>query len=132
MVVSISPQTNSVMDSNVGGFFGPFLKFSGFDAIEIQGKSEKDVIVFIDGINHKVEIFEAPAEATDSHLLGEQLTEMFADNDNEKKNIGVVSTGSAAEHSSDRDAEFQFLRLKKEKSKVETGRKGRYRFSISQ
>ena len=32
LVVSISPQTNSVMDSNVGGFFGPFLKFSGFDA----------------------------------------------------------------------------------------------------
>ena len=50
LVVSLSPQTNSVMDSNVGGFFGPFLKFSGFDAIEIQGKAEKDVIVFIDGI----------------------------------------------------------------------------------
>ena len=63
LVVSLSPQTNSVMDSNVGGFFGPFLKFSGFDAIELQGKSEKDVIIFIDGINHKVEIFEAPAEA---------------------------------------------------------------------
>ena len=60
LVVTISPQTDSVMDSNVGGFFGPFLKFSGFDAIELQGKSEKDVIVFIDGINHKVEIFEAP------------------------------------------------------------------------
>jgi len=35
--VSISPQTNSVIDSNVGGFFGPFLKFSGFDALELQG-----------------------------------------------------------------------------------------------
>ncbi len=44
LVVSISPQTNSVMDSNVGGFFGPFLKFSGFDAIELQGKSKDDVI----------------------------------------------------------------------------------------
>jgi len=29
LVVTISPQTDSVMDSNVGGFFGPFLKFSG-------------------------------------------------------------------------------------------------------
>jgi len=84
LVVSLSPQTNSVMDSNVGGFFGPFLKFSGFDAIEIQGKADKDVIVFIDGINHRVEIFEAPAEATDSHLLAEQMTEIFADNENEK------------------------------------------------
>ena len=66
----------------------------GFDALEIQGKSESDVIVFIDGINHKVEIFDAPAEYTDSHLLAEQLTDMFADNDSEKKQIGIVSTGS--------------------------------------
>jgi len=55
--VSISPQTDSVMDSNVGGYFGPFLKFSGFDALELQGKASEDVIVFIDGVNHKVEIF---------------------------------------------------------------------------
>ena len=99
LVVTISPQTDSIMDSNVGGFFGPFLKFSGFDAIEIQGKAKSDVIVFIDGVNHTVEIFEAPAEALDSHVLAEQLTEMFADNDNDKKNIGIVSTGSAADHS---------------------------------
>jgi aldehyde:ferredoxin oxidoreductase len=99
LVVSISPQTNSVIDSNVGGFFGPFLKFSGFDAIELQGKAKKEVIVYIDGINHKVEIFDAPDEAIDSHILAEQLTEMFADDDSEKKNIGVVSAGSAADHS---------------------------------
>jgi aldehyde:ferredoxin oxidoreductase len=99
LVVSISPQTNSVMDSNVGGFFGPFLKFSGFDAIELQGKAINDVIIYIDGVNHKVEIFEAPKEPVDSHLLAEELTEMFAENDKDKKNIGVVSTGAAAEHS---------------------------------
>src|SRR5512136_1984121 len=51
LVVSLSPQTNSVMDSNVGGFFGPFLKFSGFDALELQGKAENQIILFIDGIN---------------------------------------------------------------------------------
>ncbi len=99
LVVSISPQTNSVMDSNVGGFFGPFLKFSGFDAIELQGKAQNNVIIFIDGINHKVEIFETPAKAVDSHILAEKLTEIFANNDSEKKNIGIVSTGSAADHS---------------------------------
>jgi aldehyde:ferredoxin oxidoreductase len=99
LVVSISPQTDSVIDSNVGGFFGPFLKFSGFDALEIQGKAKQDVIIFIDGINHRVEIFEASSEAVDSHVLAEQLTAMFAESDNEKKNIGVVSSGSAAEHS---------------------------------
>ena len=132
LVVSISPQTDSVMDSNVGGFFGPFLKFSGFDALELQGKAEKDVIVFIDGINHKVEIFEAPAEAIDSHLLAEQLTEMFADNDNEKKNIGVVSAGSAAEHSLIGMLNFSFYDPKRKKVTAETGRQGRYRNSFPQ
>ncbi|HNS18413.1 MAG TPA: aldehyde ferredoxin oxidoreductase C-terminal domain-containing protein [Bacteroidales bacterium] len=99
LVVSISPQTDSVMDSNVGGFFGPFLKFSGFDALEIQGKAKNDVIIFIDGIHHHVEINEAPLEAIDSHLLAEQLTEMYADDEKDKRNIGVVSTGAAAGHS---------------------------------
>ena len=99
LVVSISPQTNSVMDSNVGGFFGPFLKFSGFDAFELQGKAKNDVIIYIDGIKGRVEIFEAPKEAVDSHVLAEQLTEMFAEEEREKKNIGIVSTGVAAEHS---------------------------------
>jgi aldehyde:ferredoxin oxidoreductase len=124
LVVSLSPQTGSVMDSNVGGFFGPFLKFSGFDAIEIQGKSKKDVIVFIDGINHKVEIFEAPAEATDSHLLAEQLTDMFADNDNEKKSIGVVSTGSAAEHSLIGMLNFSFYDPKRKKVRLKQAGRG--------
>jgi aldehyde:ferredoxin oxidoreductase len=124
LVVSLSPQTNSVMDSNVGGFFGPFLKFSGFDAIEIQGKAKKDVIVFIDGINHRVEIFEAPAEAIDSHLLAEQLTEIFADNDNEKKYIGVVSTGSAAEHSLIGMLNFSFYDSKRKKVRLKQAGRG--------
>jgi len=98
--VSISPQTDIPIDSNVGGFFGPFLKFSGFDAIEIQGKAEKDVIIFIDGVNHKVEIFEAPYIGVhDSHVLGEVLTEMYADDDRDKKNIGIVAAGAAADNS---------------------------------
>ncbi|HZK06770.1 MAG TPA: aldehyde ferredoxin oxidoreductase C-terminal domain-containing protein [Bacteroidales bacterium] len=98
--VSISPQTDIPIDSNVGGFFGPFLKFSGFDAIEIQGKAERDVIIFIDGVNHIVEINEAPyLDARDSHVLGELLTEMYADDERDKKNIGIVASGTAAEHS---------------------------------
>jgi aldehyde:ferredoxin oxidoreductase len=124
LVVSLSPQTDSVMDSNVGGFFGPFLKFSGFDALELQGKAEKDVIVFIDGINHNIKIFEAPAEAVDSHLLAEQLTEIFADNDNEKKNIGVVSAGSAAEHSLIGMLNFSFYDSKRKKVRLKQAGRG--------
>ncbi|HCF56648.1 MAG TPA: aldehyde:ferredoxin oxidoreductase, partial [Myxococcales bacterium] len=39
IVVTLSPLTDIPIDSNVGGFFGPLLKFSGFDALEIQGKA---------------------------------------------------------------------------------------------
>jgi aldehyde:ferredoxin oxidoreductase len=97
--VSISPQTNSIMDSNVGGFFGPFSKFAGFDAVEIQGKADKEVIIFIDGVNHKIEILEAPAEPIDSHVLGEVLHEMYSDDEKDRKNVAVVSAGTAADHS---------------------------------
>jgi aldehyde:ferredoxin oxidoreductase len=124
LVVSLSPQTGSVMDSNVGGFFGPFLKFSGFDALEIQGKSENDVIVFIDGINHSVEIFDAPQESTDSHMLAEELTDMFAENDNEKKQIGVVSTGCAAEHSLIGMLNFSFYDPKRKKVRLKQAGRG--------
>jgi aldehyde:ferredoxin oxidoreductase len=34
-----------VIDSNGGGYFGPYLKFAGWDALEIQGKAEEDVII---------------------------------------------------------------------------------------
>lgn len=124
LVVSISPQTDSVMDSNVGGFFGPFLKFSGFDALELQGKAQSDVIIYIDGINHYVEIFEAPAEAGDSHVLAEQLTEMFADSDGEKKNIGVVSSGVAAENSLIGMLNFSFYDPKRKKVRLKQAGRG--------
>ena len=98
LVVSLSPLTGMPIDSNVGGYFGPLLKFSGFDALEIQGKADKDVIVFIDGNKGIIRIEEAPEEAIDSHILGEQLTEMFAENEEDKRNISVVSSGTAAQN----------------------------------
>ncbi|MBU1660403.1 MAG: aldehyde:ferredoxin oxidoreductase, partial [Chloroflexi bacterium] len=55
-VVTLSPLTHNVIDSNVGGYFAPFLKFAGFDALEIQGKAAEDVIIFIDGDSGKVTI----------------------------------------------------------------------------
>ena len=98
-VVTLSPLTNSVFDSNSGGYFGPYLKFSGWDALEIQGKAEKDVIIFIDGDDGKVSIEEAPLEDLDTHLLAEQMTEMVAESERDRWHVSVVSTGRAAEHS---------------------------------
>ncbi len=122
--VSISPQTDIPIDSNVGGFFGPFLKFSGFDAIEIQGKAEKDVMIFIDGVNHVVEIFEAPLEPLDSHELGEILTDMFAEDEKDKKNIAIVSTGAAAGHSLIGMLNFTFYDPKRKKVRMKQAGRG--------
>jgi aldehyde:ferredoxin oxidoreductase len=101
IVTTISPLTGIVIDSNVGGYFGPYSKFSGFDAIEIQGKSKDDVIVFINGDEGIVRIEDAANIPEESHLLTQQLTEKYAVNssDKEKHRVSVVSTGKGAEHS---------------------------------
>ncbi len=124
LVVSLSPQTDAPMDSNVGGYFGPFLKFSGFDALEIQGKAEKDVIIFIDGVNHKIEIFEAPDEAINSHVLVEQLTEMYADDDKDRKNVSVVSAGKAADNSLIGMLNFSFFDMKRKEVRLKQAGRG--------
>jgi len=124
LLVSISPQTNSVMDSNVGGFFGPFLKFSGYDALELQGKADKDIIIYIDGINHSVEIYEDPGFSKDSHLLGEELTEVFAEEEKDYKNIGIVSSGAAAEHSLIGMINFTFYDPKRKKIRLKQAGRG--------
>ncbi|MGI6065330.1 MAG: aldehyde ferredoxin oxidoreductase family protein [Bacillota bacterium] len=98
LVVTLSPLTGIPIDSNVGGYFGPLLKFSGFDTLEIQGKAAKDIIIVIDGNKGTVRIEEAAGEAVDSHILGEQLTEMYAESEEDKRNVSVISAGSAAEH----------------------------------
>ena len=97
-VVTISPLTESVIDSNAGGYFGPYLKFSGFDALEIQGKAEKDVIIMIDGDSGIVTIEEAPLEELDTHLLTEQLTEIYATDERDSRSLSIASAGQGAEH----------------------------------
>lgn len=97
-VVTLSPLTLNVIDSNVGGYFAPYLKFSGFDALEIQGKASEDVIIFIDGDAGVISIETAPLENVDSHLLANLLTEMYAEDENGKRAISVMSAGQAAEH----------------------------------
>jgi aldehyde:ferredoxin oxidoreductase len=124
LLVSISPQTDSIMDSNVGGFFGPFLKFSGFDALELQGKAEKDIIIYIDGKDEKIEIFEDPGLSIDSHILVEELTEMFSKDESDYKNIGIVSTGAAAENSLIGMINFTFYDVKRKKIRLKQAGRG--------
>ncbi|MBN2043596.1 MAG: aldehyde:ferredoxin oxidoreductase [Anaerolineales bacterium] len=97
IVVSVSPTTNIVVDSNVGGYYGPYLKFAGWDAIEIQGIADKEVIIYVDGEEGKVQIVEAETDEVNTHKLTEILLEMFADP--LKPNlVSTVTAGSGADN----------------------------------
>lgn len=96
IVTTISPLTGIPIDSNVGGHFGPYCKFAGFDALELQGIADEEVIVYIDGDKGTVQIMTAPDEQINSHILAENLIKEFADSPDKHQNISVVSTGEAA------------------------------------
>jgi aldehyde:ferredoxin oxidoreductase len=105
LVVSLSPMTGVPIDSNVGGYFGPYLKFSGFDALELQGKADRETIIFIDGNEGLVQFYESPADIPcDTHILAELLTHAFARDGaspdaKDLQSIAVVSAGRGADHS---------------------------------
>lgn len=64
---AISPQTRLMAFSMMGGFWGPELKYAGYDKIVIRGKSPNLVYLWIN--NDKVEIRDA------SHLRGKGALE---------------------------------------------------------
>jgi aldehyde:ferredoxin oxidoreductase len=96
IVTTISPLTGSVIDSNVGGYFGPYLKYAGFDAVELQGKSSKDAVIFIDGVEGKIQIFETTGLPDDAYELSTILTGHFAQG--KPRSISVVSSGPGAKN----------------------------------
>ena len=98
IVTTISPLTGIPVDCNVGGHFGPYTKFSGWDALEIQGKADQEVIVYIDGDTGKVQILTAPDERINSHILAEELIKEFADSPEKHQFVSVVSSGEGANH----------------------------------
>jgi len=61
IVGTISPLTDTFIDSNVGGHFGPLLKLAGFDALAVSGISQEDVVVLVDGDAQTITITTAPA-----------------------------------------------------------------------
>jgi len=98
IVTTISPLTGIPVDCNVGGHFGPYSKFSGWDAIELQGIAEEEVIVYIDGDKGIVQILSAPDEEINSHIFAEELIKEFADSEDKYQFVSVVSSGKAADN----------------------------------
>ncbi len=104
IVTAISPLTNIIIDSNVGGFFGPWMKYSGFDALRIVGKAKEPVVIVIDGVQEKVWIESAGDLPTESHILAEKLNEKYRNIDKEtgkddRLYVSVVSAGPGADNS---------------------------------
>ncbi len=65
--VSKGPMTNMVASAQANGYFGAFLKFSGFDGVIVQGKADEWVYLYI---------HDGTAELRDArHLLGKGTRE---------------------------------------------------------
>jgi aldehyde:ferredoxin oxidoreductase len=124
LCVSISPQTGAPIDSNVGGYFGPLLKFAGWDAIEIQGKAKNDVIIFIDGNAGRITIEEAPGASTDSYPVGEQVLAMFADSEAERRDVSSVSAGTGANHALFGCLNFSWYDLRRQRVRLKQAGRG--------
>ncbi len=124
IAVTISPLTGIAIDSNVGGYFGPLLKFAGFDAIEVQGIAAQDVIVLVDSSQGLVQIIEAPEESTNSHLLAEEMVALFADKPEERQGISSVSSGVGAEHTRMGCLNFSFYDPRRQVARLKQAGRG--------
>ncbi|MCD6379420.1 aldehyde dehydrogenase [bacterium] len=92
IVTTISPQTNLMAFSMMGGFWAPELKYAGYDKVILRGKSPELVYLWIH--NDKVEIRDA------SHLKGKgsvETAEIIQKELNEPK-AQVAAIGLAGEN----------------------------------
>ncbi|HUU80409.1 MAG TPA: aldehyde ferredoxin oxidoreductase N-terminal domain-containing protein [Acidobacteriota bacterium] len=101
IVGTISPLTDTFIDSNVGGHFAPLLKLCGFDALAVSGLSQRDVVLIIDADKGVIKIASAPAfdESINNGALsyGEALLKEF-NNGELSETVAAVTVGIGAAH----------------------------------
>ncbi|MBU4583321.1 MAG: hypothetical protein KKH02_13075 [Proteobacteria bacterium] len=95
MAVSLSPLTGIPGVSNFGGHFGAYLKYAGFDALEVTGKSDREVMIVIDGLRGEISVTDAPAI---DHVFGleAEIVDRFVREGRDKKEIVFLTTGVGA------------------------------------
>ncbi len=95
MAISLSPLTGIPGVSNFGGHFGAYIKYAGFDALEITGKGTKDTMIVIDSFKGDAYVTEVPAI---DHVfdLETAIIERFVREGYDKKDIVFLSTGIGA------------------------------------
>ncbi len=92
-IAAKSPLTGIWGEANSGGYFGPALKFAGWDGIAIRGQSEKPVMLVIE--DEKAELRDA------SDLWGKdtyETTDILASKFEGKPAVRNVSIGPAGEN----------------------------------
>jgi aldehyde:ferredoxin oxidoreductase len=126
IVVSLSPLTDNVIDSNVGGYFGPYLKFAGWDALELQGKSNENVVVFVDGPRGVVQLLSCPEADVNTHVLADRLMFAFADSEapRDVAAVSVVTTGAGAENTRWGCLNFSFFDIKRKAPRIKQAGRG--------
>jgi len=95
MAISLSPITHIPGVSNFGGHFGAYLKYAGFDALELIGKAPEDRIIIIDGFKSEIYLSQAPA-IDQVFDLEKNLVDEFTGQGYTKKDIVFISTGIGA------------------------------------
>ena len=122
IVTTISPLTSSVIDSNVGGYFGPYLKFSGFDALQMTGKSTEKTIIYIDGIDGKIQLLSAKGLPHGAHEIAGELTDHFGKG--KPGHISVVCTGPGAGHTLFGCLNFSWYDAKRKRARYKQAGRG--------
>jgi aldehyde:ferredoxin oxidoreductase len=95
MAVSLSPLTGVAGVSNFGGYFGAYLKYAGFDALQVTGRADRETMIVINGFTREITVEDAPRD-DEAFDLERQIAERFAAAGYEKRNIAVMSTGTGA------------------------------------
>lgn len=89
-VITKSPHTGTILDSYAGGVFAAELKFAGYDAVIIEGKSENPVYIHIE--NDSVSLADA------SELWGKGTHETETILKRRHGDVSVMSCGQAGEN----------------------------------
>jgi aldehyde:ferredoxin oxidoreductase len=91
-VTAMSPQTGILGDSNAGGFFGPELKFAGYDQVILQGRTTHPVYLWVK--DDLVELRDA------RELWGKDVWDTTAAIQQElgDRNVQVATIGQGAEN----------------------------------
>jgi len=95
MAISLSPLTHIPGVSNFGGHFGAYLKYAGFDALQITGIAEKNTMIVIDGFKNEISITKVPA-IDQVFDLEKAIVDQFLKDGHEKKDIVFLTTGIGA------------------------------------